>query len=64
MEIVREAFVLGLHDTFFVGALSCAVAALLALLIRNPKRAPVAATLGATVEQAEATLADGSAYPA
>ncbi len=65
-EILKESFVLALDNTFLVGAIACGVAALLALLIRNPKRAEAVQVVpGETsIERAEASLADGTAYPA
>ena len=65
-EILKESFVLALHNTFLVGAIACGIASLLALLIRNPRPAEVTQVAqGATaVERAEASLADSTAYPA
>jgi EmrB/QacA subfamily drug resistance transporter len=65
-EILKESFVLALHNTFLVGAIACGIASLLALLLRNPRPAEVAQVApGATpVERAEASLADSTAYPA
>ncbi len=40
---IQEAFVDGLHDTFYVGALACAVALATAFLIRNPASRPAVA---------------------
>ena len=37
---LRQTFVDGLHDTFYVGAAACLVAAACALFIRNPRRQP------------------------
>jgi MFS family permease len=66
MDVIKEAFVQSIHNTFTVGAIACGIASLLALLIRNPKPAEVTQTAPApeTVERSEATLADSSAYPA
>ncbi len=65
-EVIKESFVMALHNTFLVGAISCGIAALLALLIRNPKRAEATQVISgvAAVERGEAALADGTAYPA
>jgi hypothetical protein len=65
-EVVKESFVMALHNTFLVGAIACGIASLLALLIRNPRPAEVTqAVPGATpAERAEAALADNTAYPA
>lgn len=65
-EVLKESFVLALHNTFLVGAISCGIASLLALLIRNPRPAEVAqvAPAAAQIERAEASLADSTAYPA
>lgn len=64
--VLKEAFVQSIHNTFLVGAIACGIASLLALLLRNPK--PVEVTVRApaveTIERAEASLADGSAFPA
>lgn len=68
MDIIKEAFVQSTRNTFVVGAIACGIASLLALLIRNPKTvqitasAPVAAP--DSVERAEGSIADGTAYPA
>lgn len=66
INILKEAFVQSLHNTFAVGAISCAIAALLALMLRNPK--PAEATVPSTklenLERSEAALADSSAFPA
>jgi hypothetical protein len=40
---LRGAFVDALHNTFFVGALACVVAAAVSLLIRNPPPRPATA---------------------
>jgi len=65
-EVLKDSFVLALHNTFLVGAIACGIASLLALLIRNPRPAEVTQTIsGATpTERAEASLADNTAYPA
>jgi EmrB/QacA subfamily drug resistance transporter len=65
-EILKESFVLALHNTFLVGAIACGIASLLALLLRNPRPAEVAqvAPEATAVERAEASLADSTAYPA
>lgn len=65
-SILKEAFVQSLHNTFFVGAISCAVASALALLIRNPTPVEVTqpASAAESVERAESQLADSTAYPA
>jgi MFS family permease len=65
-EILKESFVLALHNTFLVGAIACGVASLLALLIRNPRPAEATqiAQPATPTERAEASLADSSAYPA
>ncbi len=38
-DVLKESFVLALHNTFVVGAIACGIASLLALLIRNPRPA-------------------------
>jgi len=55
--LVQRAFVDSLHDTFYVGAAACLVAAACALLIRNPASRPVAvaAPRGEEVKPAVAT---------
>ncbi len=65
-EVIKESFVLALHNTFLVGAISCGIASLLALLIRNPRPAEVTQVVpgATTIERAEASLADSTAYPA
>lgn len=65
-EVLKESFVMALHNTFVVGAISCGIASLLALLLRNPRRAEVAQIepSATPVERAEAALADSTAYPA
>jgi EmrB/QacA subfamily drug resistance transporter len=40
---IQNGFVDALHNTFFVGAMTCAIAALTATMVRNPKPRPVAA---------------------
>ena len=68
MDILKEAFVQSIHNTFVVGAIACGIASLLALLLRNPKLATVTVNAPAsapeTIERAEAAIADGTAYPA
>jgi EmrB/QacA subfamily drug resistance transporter len=65
-SILKEAFVQSIHNTFFVGAIACFVASLLALLIRNPKPAEVTqpASVVESVERAEVAIGDGTVYPA
>lgn len=65
-NVLKESFVMALHNTFFVGAVACGIAALLALLIRNPRPAEVVQTAPAATrtERAESSLADSTAYPA
>lgn len=65
-DVLKESFVLALHNTFLVGAIACGIASLLALLIRNPRPADVVQIVpGASrIERAEAALADETAYPA
>jgi EmrB/QacA subfamily drug resistance transporter len=68
MNIIKQAFVQSIHNTFVVGAVACGIASLLALLVRNPKPAQIAvnAPVAApdSIERAEASIADGTAYPA
>jgi EmrB/QacA subfamily drug resistance transporter len=68
MGILKESFVQALHNTFVVGAAACGIASLLALMLRNPKPLPVTVTAPSstaeTIERAEASIADGTAYPA
>ncbi len=52
MPALQDAFVEALHNTFFVGALACVCAAIVAVLIRNPVRR----VIGAAVER-EAVVA-------
>ena len=42
-DILREAFALAIHDTFFVGSIACAIAAVAALGLRNPEPIRIAA---------------------
>jgi len=66
--ILNQAFVQALHNTFLVGAISCGMASLLALLLRNPQTAQATAqereSVTDSVERGEAAIADGTAYPA
>lgn len=66
--VLNHAFVQALHNTFLVGAISCAMASLLALLLRNPQTAPATAqereNATDSIERGEAAIADGTAYPA
>ena len=41
---IQNGFVDALHNTFFVGAMTCAVAAITATLVRNPKPRPAVAS--------------------
>jgi EmrB/QacA subfamily drug resistance transporter len=52
------AFVEGLHDTFYVGALACLLAAGTAVLIRNPVRRPAFAATPRPEPVERATAAD------
>ncbi|MEZ4532135.1 MAG: DHA2 family efflux MFS transporter permease subunit [Thermomicrobiales bacterium] len=65
-EVLRESFVLAVHNTFLVGAIACGIASLLALLLRNPRPAEVIQVVSSAsrIERAEASLADETAYPA
>ncbi|MEZ4507711.1 MAG: hypothetical protein R2848_18100 [Thermomicrobiales bacterium] len=65
-EVLRESFVLAVHNTFLVGAIACGIASLLALLLRNPRPAEVIQVVSGVsrIERAEASLADETAYPA
>ena len=42
-ETVKEVFVLGMHETFYVGALICLVALGFSFLMQNPGRRTAAA---------------------
>ena len=55
---IQTGFVEALHNTFFIGALTCAVAALTATLVRNPlpRTAPAMAPKG--VEAPTPSMAD------
>jgi hypothetical protein len=68
MNIIKQAFVQSIHNTFVVGAVACGIASLLALLVRNPKPAQIAVSAPVaapdSIERAEASIADGTAYPA
>jgi hypothetical protein len=68
MDILKQAFVQSIHNTFVVGAVACGIASLLALLLRNPKPATVTvnapSSITETIERAEAAIADEAAYPA
>jgi hypothetical protein len=68
MDVIKEAFVQSTRNTFVVGAIACGIASLLALLVRNPKPAqiPVNAPVATpdSIERAEGSIADGTAYPA
>jgi hypothetical protein len=54
--LVQSGFIDALRNTFTVGALTCALAAVVALLIRNPKRSP--ATVAASAPAAAQATAD------
>jgi MFS family permease len=59
----QQAFVDGLHDTFFVGAAACLLAFAVAFLVRNPQSRPASAA--ASRSRAEtSTAAAGSAVRA
>ncbi len=53
---VQQAFVDGLHDTFYVGALACFLALAVAFLIRNPQSRP--ASVAATRSRVETSVAE------
>lgn len=59
LAVIRSGFVDALQNTFTAGALLCAIAAGMALLIRNPRRATVsAANASPAVTAAGAQAAD------
>jgi EmrB/QacA subfamily drug resistance transporter len=53
MAATQSAFVSAIHNTFFLGAVSCAVGAAFALLIRNPRIESVAVTESASGQPSE-----------
>jgi MFS family permease len=52
MEALAEAFVSAIHSTFFVGAMSCLLAAVAAFMLRNPAPRRVSADMEARRETA------------
>lgn len=57
MRDVQLAFVDSLHNTFFVGALACAVAGVLAYFVRNPAPRPAERPVAQSVGESEASTA-------
>jgi MFS family permease len=58
LNAIQNGFVDSLHSTFFVGALTCVIAAAFAMMIRNPLPRPATAPAARPVEVPAPAIAD------